>query len=118
MDPDINIAMPVFTIHGNHDDPVGTLNTRPLPLLCKEYIKCITFCKCFTGIKKTSAVDQLVSARLLNHFGQWDDLNKISVKAVPFLKGETKLALFGLGNVKDDRLYRLIRDNHVNKTMT
>lgn len=22
-DPDINVAMPVFSIHGNHDDPSG-----------------------------------------------------------------------------------------------
>lgn len=23
-DSNINIALPVFTIHGNHDDPIGT----------------------------------------------------------------------------------------------
>ncbi len=22
-DPDINVAIPVFSIHGNHDDPTG-----------------------------------------------------------------------------------------------
>ena len=31
-DPDINIAIPVFSIHGNHDDPSGAcsylLNTH------------------------------------------------------------------------------------------
>jgi len=32
-DPDINVAIPVFSIHGNHDDPSGVsfsaLGTRP-----------------------------------------------------------------------------------------
>jgi len=65
------------------------------------------------GIHKTSAVDHLVAAKLLNHFGQWHDLNKIIVKPVPLVKGETKLALYGLGNLKDERLYRLLRDQHV-----
>ena len=26
-DPDINIAIPVFSIHGNHDDPSGVRGT-------------------------------------------------------------------------------------------
>jgi double-strand break repair protein MRE11 len=23
MNPNINVSLPVFTIHGNHDDPIG-----------------------------------------------------------------------------------------------
>ena len=26
-DPDINVAIPVFSIHGNHDDPSGVRNS-------------------------------------------------------------------------------------------
>ena len=27
-DPDINIAIPVFSIHGNHDDPSGVYSSH------------------------------------------------------------------------------------------
>lgn len=43
-DPNLNIGLPVFTIHGNHDDPAGSDNL--------------------------SAVDILSSAGLLNYFGK------------------------------------------------
>jgi len=26
MNPNLNIALPIFSIHGNHDDPTGTKN--------------------------------------------------------------------------------------------
>jgi double-strand break repair protein MRE11 len=42
--PNINIGLPVFTIHGNHDDPAGQDNL--------------------------SAVDLLSSCGLLNYFGK------------------------------------------------
>ncbi|CAL8103047.1 unnamed protein product [Orchesella dallaii] len=85
--PNINIALPVFTIHGNHDDPIGHT--------------------------KTSAVDHLAAAKLVNHFGQWDNLNNIEVSPVLLTKGETKLALYGLGHLKDDRLNRLMHDKKI-----
>jgi double-strand break repair protein MRE11 len=44
MDPNMNISMPVFIIHGNHDDP--------------------------SGDNKYSALDILSSAGLLNYFGK------------------------------------------------
>lgn len=28
-DPDINVAIPVFSIHGNHDDPSGVCQNQP-----------------------------------------------------------------------------------------
>lgn len=43
-DPDINIGLPVFTIHGNHDDPAGADNL--------------------------SAVDLVSSCGLVNYFGK------------------------------------------------
>jgi double-strand break repair protein MRE11 len=42
--PNLNVGLPVFTIHGNHDDPAGTDNL--------------------------SAVDMLSAAGLLNYFGK------------------------------------------------
>ena len=43
-DPNVNVGLPIFTIHGNHDDPVGA-----------------------DGL---SAVDLLSTARLVNYFGK------------------------------------------------
>jgi len=44
LDPDLNVGLPVFTIHGNHDDA--------------------------TGAEYTSAVDVLSAAGLVNYFGK------------------------------------------------
>ena len=43
-DPNLNVGLPVFTIHGNHDDP--------------------------TGADSLSAVDILSTAGLVNYFGK------------------------------------------------
>ncbi|CAG7716685.1 unnamed protein product [Allacma fusca] len=85
--PNINIGLPIFTIHGNHDDPLGG--------------------------KKTSAVDYLASAGLLNHFGMYDSLNEVDIYPVLLRKGQTMLSLYGLGCMKDERLFRLFRNKKV-----
>jgi double-strand break repair protein MRE11 len=77
-DPNMNIALPVFIIHGNHDDPIG-------------------------GV---SAIDSLATAGLVNYFGQTSDLEDIVVRPVLLQKGNTRVALYGLGNVRDERLHR------------
>ncbi len=78
----------MFTIHGNHDDP--------------------------SSADDTSAVDILASANLLNYFGKSkitrsDANNAGEVKIRPILirKGNVKLALYGLGNIRDERMCRL-----------
>lgn len=43
-DPNFNVSLPVFTIHGNHDDPAGAENL--------------------------SAVDILSTSKLVNYFGK------------------------------------------------
>lgn len=84
-DPNHNIALPVFTIHGNHDDPAGQDNL--------------------------SAVDILSTASLVNYFGkapiQGEGAGKVRVAPVLLQKGATRLALYGLGNLRDERLCRL-----------
>lgn len=55
----------------------------------------------------------MAAAKLLNHFGQWDNLNNITVSPVLLIKGQTKLAMYGLGHLKDDRLHRLMHDGKV-----
>ncbi|KAH7346509.1 Metallo-dependent phosphatase-like protein [Rhexocercosporidium sp. MPI-PUGE-AT-0058] len=86
-DPDINVAIPVFSIHGNHDDPTGDGH------LC--------------------SLDLLQVSGLLNYFGRTPESDRIEVKPVLLQKGNTKLALYGLSNVRDERLFHTFRDGHV-----
>ncbi|KAI9488966.1 Metallo-dependent phosphatase-like protein [Zychaea mexicana] len=86
-DPNLNVSIPIFTIHGNHDDPVGNGNL--------------------------SAMDLLASAGCANYFGRCHDLNDIKVYPILMQKGETKLALYGMGNVRDERLHHAWRDGSV-----
>jgi len=86
-DPDINVAIPVFSIHGNHDDP--------------------------SGEGHLAALDILQMSGLLNYYGRTPESDNIQVKPVLLQKGNTKLALYGLSNVRDERLFRTFRDGKV-----
>ncbi|KAM9390299.1 double-strand break repair protein MRE11 [Phaethornis superciliosus] len=87
-DRNLNISIPVFSIHGNHDDPTGA------DALC--------------------ALDVLSCAGLLNHFGRSSSVEKIDISPILLRKGRTKIALYGLGAIPDERLYRMF----VNKQVT
>ncbi|KAG9320917.1 hypothetical protein KVV02_001722 [Mortierella alpina] len=80
MDSNLNVAIPVFSIHGNHDDPSGDGN------LC--------------------ALDQLAMTGLVNYFGRSQEIDKVVVNPILLRKGDTKLALFGMGNIRDERLHQ------------
>ncbi|EQC53075.1 Rad32 nuclease [Schizosaccharomyces japonicus yFS275] len=86
-DPNINVAIPVFSIHGNHDDPSGEGH----------------YC----------ALDILQVAGLLNYFGRVPENDNISIAPILLQKGYTKLALYGLSNVRDERLYHTFREGKV-----
>ncbi|XP_047355849.1 double-strand break repair protein MRE11 [Vespa velutina] len=83
-DPNININMPIFTIHGNHDDP---------------------------SFSSVGSMDTLSVAGLVNYFGKWMSLDKLTVEPIILRKGSTLITLYGLGYVNDQRLYRLIKDD-------
>ncbi|KAM4859227.1 double-strand break repair protein MRE11 [Thomomys bottae] len=87
-DGNLNISIPVFSIHGNHDDPTGA------DALC--------------------ALDILSCAGFVNHFGRSMSVEKIDINPVLLQKGSTKIALYGLGSIPDERLYRMF----VNKKVT
>ncbi|XP_004976963.1 double-strand break repair protein MRE11 isoform X2 [Setaria italica] len=89
-DPNFNVGLPVFTIHGNHDDPAGVDNL--------------------------SAIDILSACNLVNYFGKMDlggsGVGQIAVYPVLLKKGMTSVALYGLGNIRDERLNRMFQTPH------
>lgn len=87
LDPNLNVSIPVFSIHGNHDDPTGAEN------LC--------------------ALDILSMAGLVNYFGKQSVVDDIHIKPILLRKGGVKLALFGLGNIRDERLNRTFAGDNV-----
>lgn len=89
-DPHYNVGLPVFTIHGNHDDPAGVDNL--------------------------SAVDILSACNLVNYFGKMDlggsGVGQITICPILIRKGSTSVALYGLGNIRDERLNRMFQTPH------
>ena len=100
----LNIGLPVFSIHGNHDDPSGFGATSCLDLIHEtgfvNYFGKVTL-NIYLGIK--------YSQKLL----QVTDLKHIKVRPILLRKGNVKLAIYGLSHVKDERLHRLFRENRV-----
>ncbi|KAF8635559.1 hypothetical protein AX15_000209 [Amanita polypyramis BW_CC] len=101
-DPNFNIGIPVFSIHGNHDDPQGT---GAEGALC--------------------ALDVLSVSGLINYMGKIDlpmsdaeaQQTGIAVRPVLLGKGGTRLGLYGVGNVKDQRMHFELRSNRVRMYM-
>ncbi len=58
-------------------------------------------------------MDLLSVAGLVNYFGKQPDLENVAVKPILLRKGTTKLALYGLGNIRDDRLNRIFENKKV-----
>eukprot|EP01129_Flabellula_baltica_P005317 TRINITY_DN1916_c0_g1_i1.p1 TRINITY_DN1916_c0_g1~~TRINITY_DN1916_c0_g1_i1.p1 ORF type:complete len:658 (+),score=153.95 TRINITY_DN1916_c0_g1_i1:29-2002(+) len=86
-DPNFNIAIPIFVIHGNHDDP--------------------------TGDASLSALDILGISNFVNYFGKCTKVDDIDIYPILMSKGYTKLALYGLGNIRDERLSRTFEKGKV-----
>ncbi|KAG6462519.1 hypothetical protein O3G_MSEX013308 [Manduca sexta] len=86
-DPNLNVSYPILSIHGNHDDPVGQGSISSLDILS------------ITG--------------LVNYFGKWTDYTHVRISPVLLQKGSTRLALYGLSHLKDQRLSRLFAEKKV-----
>ncbi|KAJ3901154.1 Metallo-dependent phosphatase-like protein [Lentinula edodes] len=101
-DPNLNVSIPVFSIHGNHDDPQGA---GAEGALC--------------------ALDVLSVSGLLNYMGKIDlpvvDVEAtntgIAVRPILLRKGKSNLGMYGIGNVKDARMHFELRSNRVRMFM-
>lgn len=84
-----SVDLPVMSIHGNHDDP------------SRE------------GTELYAALDLLDCANLVNYFGRQDEINQIQISPILIKKGDTHLALYGLGSMRDERLNRMWQSSKV-----
>lgn len=84
-DPFQAISLPVFAIHGNHDDPSREGGTG----------------------EALAALDLLSITNLINYFGKTDKVDDIEITPVLLRKGDTLLAIYGLGAIRDERLHRM-----------
>jgi double-strand break repair protein MRE11 len=85
-----SIDLPVFSIHGNHDDP-----TRD------------------AGGQLLAALDLLSVSSLLNYFGRQDQVDQVQVRPILLQKGTTNVALYGMGSMRDERLNRMWQSQKV-----
>lgn len=73
----------------------------------------ITFLSIFQGSNNLCALDILSSCGLVNYFGKCNTVDKVEVTPLLLRKGQTKLALYGLGCIRDERLHRLFEQQKV-----
>ncbi|XP_008185560.1 LOW QUALITY PROTEIN: double-strand break repair protein MRE11 [Acyrthosiphon pisum] len=86
-DQNLNVSIPVFSIHGNHDDPCG--------------------------YREVSCMDLLSSMGLINYFGKQTNLQELKINPILLKKGSNKLAIYGLSHIRDERLERLFKEKKV-----
>jgi double-strand break repair protein MRE11 len=58
-------------------------------------------------------MDILAMSGFLNYFGKCEDVSQVNMHPILLRKGKTKLALYGIGNIRDERLNRTFRDGNV-----
>ncbi|KAM0680263.1 hypothetical protein GINT2_001648 [Glugoides intestinalis] len=78
-DKNMSVSLPIFSIHGNHDDPSGFNSISPL--------------------------DILHSGGFINYFGRVDNVDNIELDPI-LIEGNRKIALYGMGHIKDRRVYK------------
>lgn len=86
-DNNVNVGIPVYAISGNHDDA--------------------------TGDELLSPLDLLSVGALLNHFGRVTNNDHITIYPLLFNKGSTNLALYGLQNIREERLKKTMASGNL-----
>jgi double-strand break repair protein MRE11 len=100
-DPNFNIELPIFSIHGNHDDPSREAGFANSHLMNQS------------SSSSLAALDLLSAANFVNYFGKSDKVDAIEVFPILMCKGTTKIAIYGLGNMRDERLHRMFAQQKV-----
>lgn len=84
-DPFQSIRLPIFAIHGNHDDPAREGGMG----------------------EALAALDLLAVSNLMNYIGKTDRVDDVEITPILLRKHDTKIALYGLGAMRDERLNRM-----------
>lgn len=84
-DPFLSVSLPVFSIHGNHDDPSREGGHGD----------------------SLSALDLLSVNNMINYFGKTDRVDDIEITPILVKKGNAYVAIYGLGAIRDERLNRM-----------
>ncbi|KAF9045420.1 Metallo-dependent phosphatase-like protein [Panaeolus papilionaceus] len=136
-DPNFNVAIPVFSIHGNHDDPQGAGQEGAL---CALDILSVSGLINYMGkfdlpvtsgsnpsnpggnpskSKSSSTTNTQSSSSNANNKAPTDPFAEqgIHVRPVLMRKGKTRLGMYGVGNVKDQRMHVELLRNHVKMFM-
>lgn len=110
-DPNLNVSIPVFSIHGNHDDPQGTGETGALSAL--DLLSVSGLINYFGKVELPS--DDAVAANAATSTARGGAFAEKGIRIKPVLlqKGATRLALYGMGNIKDERMHFELRANRV-----
>lgn len=90
-DPFQSVALPVFSIHGNHDDPSREGGQSD----------------------SLAALDLLAVSNLINYFGKSEKVEDIEITPILIRKGNTHIAIYGLGAMRDERLNRMWNQKRV-----
>ena len=72
------VKMPIFSIHGNHDDPVG--------------------------LENLSSLDLMNSNNYINYFGRQNSIQDLEITPFLIRKGAIKVAIYGIGHMREERL--------------
>lgn len=73
--PYLSISLPVYSIHGNHDDPTREGSAG----------------------ESLAAIDLLAVSNFVNYFGKAEEVDNIDIVPILMKKGDTYVALYGLG---------------------
>lgn len=92
-DPNYNVELPIFSIHGNHDDPARESGGN--------------------ATQSLAALDLLSAANLINYFGKSEKVDAVEVFPILLTKGTSRVAIYGLGNMRDERLNRMFAQGKV-----
>ena len=65
------------------------------------------------GGEELCTLDLLHTAGLVNYFGQNPEVDAVSINPILLEKGITRVALYGLGNLRDERLTRMWQDGRI-----
>ena len=139
LDPHYSIDLPIFSIHGNHDDPTrdGGDLLAALDLLSMSNMVNyfgmystgrVSMCHfiswdCFAAQKETSTTsilllinnnnNNLSLTRCILHTGCQEQVDDVRLYPVMLEKGTTQIGLYGLGSMRDERLNRMWREGKV-----